>query len=113
MWAFVAAGRASLTRPEPAATLDAFSQRVRPGGPGWAPVTTRLDQLDRGGGGGLRLPLRHRPIVFGGTLSGLALLALGVLAFAWIGRNLAREETPPLPAVPEPAEREVPVLAAR
>lgn len=44
--------------------------------------------------------------------TGLALLAIGVLAFAWIGRNLSREEAPPVAAVPEPAEREVPALAA-
>jgi hypothetical protein len=38
---------------------------------------------------------------------------VGAVAFAWIGRNLAREEGPPLaPAAPPPAEREVPALAA-
>ena len=31
-----------LTTPEPDATLDAFYQRVRPGGPGWARVSARL-----------------------------------------------------------------------
>ena len=117
-----------LTGPEPAATLDAFYQRVRPGGPGWAAVSTRLGYgREPIPGGALAWTnwiagvvavyaflFGIGRIVFGGTLSGLALLAVGVLAFAWIGRNLAREEGPPLaPAAPEPAEREVPALAAR
>ena len=116
-----------LTRPEPAATLDAFYQRVRPGGPGWAAVSTRLGYGREAIPGGAlawtnwiagvvavyAFLFGIGRIIFGATTSGLALLALGVAAFAWIGRNLAREEAPPLPAAPEPAEREVPVLAAR
>jgi solute:Na+ symporter, SSS family len=44
-----------LTRPEPAATLDAFYRRVRPGG-AWAPVRDRVGQppLDRLGPGLVR-----------------------------------------------------------
>jgi solute:Na+ symporter, SSS family len=113
-----------LTRPEPAATLDAFYQRVRPGGPGWAAVSARLGYgREPIPGGALAWTnwiagvvavyaflFGIGRIVFGATLSGLALLAVGMVAFAWIGRNLAREQGPPLPAAPEPAEREVPAL---
>ncbi|HYR08494.1 MAG TPA: sodium:solute symporter family protein [Longimicrobium sp.] len=116
-----------LTPPEPAATLDAFYQRVRPGGPGWAAVSARLGYgREPIPGGALAWTnwiagvvavyaflFGIGRIVFGATLTGLALLAVGVLAFAWIGRNLAREEGPPLaPAAPRPAEREIPALAA-
>lgn len=115
-----------LTGPEPAATLDAFYQRVRPGGPGWAAVSARLGYgREPIPGGALAWTnwiagivavyaflFGIGRIVFGATLTGFALLAVGVVAFAWIGRNLAREEAPPLAAAPEPAEREVPVLAA-
>jgi SSS family solute:Na+ symporter len=116
-----------LTAPEPAATLDAFYQRVRPGGPGWAAVSARLGYgREPIPGGALAWTnwiagivavyaflFGIGRIVFGATLTGLALLAVGVLAFAWIGRNLAREEAPPLaPTASEPAEREVPALAA-
>jgi solute:Na+ symporter, SSS family len=116
-----------LTAPEPPATLDAFYQRVRPGGPGWAAVSARLGYgREPIPGGALAWTnwiagvvavyaflFGIGRIIFGGTLSGLALLAVGIVAFAWIGRNLAREQGPPLPAAPEPTEREVPVLAAR
>ena len=95
-----------LTRPEPDATLAAFYRRVKPQGPGWAPVTRALG-LPATGAASLagsivnavlgcvlvyaalfgvgELLLRSVPV-------GLGLLALSGLAAFAIARNLRTEE---------------------
>jgi SSS family solute:Na+ symporter len=113
-----------LTQPEPAATLDAFYQRVRPGGPGWAAVSRRLGYGREAIPGGALAWTNWVAgivavyaslfgigrIVFGETGSGVALLALAALAFAWIARTMGRAEPVPEPAAP-PVEPRVAVLA--
>jgi hypothetical protein len=91
-----------LTAPEPEATLDAFYERVRPGGPGWAAVSRRLGHGQEAIPGGamswanwlLGIVLVYSAlfgigqIVMGATGLGLSLLALAVAAFIVIMRNL-------------------------
>ncbi len=99
------------TRPEPEPVLEAFYRRVRPGGPGWARISSRL---------GLgREPIPGRglawlnwiagivavyatlfgsgKIIFGYLGTGVALLLVALVAFLWIARSF-REE----PGSPEP-----------
>lgn len=91
-----------LTPPEPDATLDAFYERVRPGGPGWAAVSKRLGHGTEGIPGGamswanwlLGIVLVYSAlfgigqIVMGATGLGLSLLALAAVAFTVIMRTL-------------------------
>jgi Na+/proline symporter len=96
-----------LTRPEPEATLAAFYRRVRPGGPGWARVSE--------GAGFGREPIPGGALawtnwiagvvavystlfgigklIFGHLGTGFALLAVAVVAFAWIARAFRSEES--------------------
>ncbi len=97
-----------LTKPEPDAVLDAFYRRVRPGGPGWAKVSARLGLgRERIPGGALSLlnwllgiVLVYTALfgigrlVFGRILEGLLLLALSLVCFALVVRNLGREGKP-------------------
>jgi Na+/proline symporter len=90
-----------LTQPEPEATLDSFYQRVRPGGPGWVRVSQRLGYgRERIPGGALAWTnwvagiiavyaslFGIGRLVFGETLSGLVMLGVAALAFAWIARS--------------------------
>ena len=90
------------TGPESAATLDAFYRRVRPGGPGWRPVSSRLGFAgDRIPGGALSwvnwvagLASVYCAVVSLGslltesTLKGLLYAAVSIVAFALIQRNL-------------------------
>jgi len=90
------------TRPEKEEVLQGFYRRVRPGGRGWGPVAGALgygpEPLDGG-------PLNWTnwvagvvsvysalfgvgQILFGHPGSGLGLLVLAALCFAWIARNL-------------------------
>jgi Na+/proline symporter len=93
-----------LTAPESDATLVAFYQRVRPGGPGWA-------RIARAAGYG-REPIAGSPfnalnwlagvvavysalfgvgrLIFGATSSATAWLGLAALAFGWIAWDLRR-----------------------
>ena len=101
-----------LTAPEPDATLDSFYRRVRPGGPGWARVSARLGfGREPIPGGALAWTnwiagivavyaslFGIGKIVFGSLGMGLALLAIAVVAFAWIARSFRDE-----PAAPEAA----------
>ncbi|HEX4684739.1 MAG TPA: sodium:solute symporter family protein [Gemmatimonadaceae bacterium] len=110
-----------MTAPEPDATLDAFYLRVRPGGPGWAHVSERLGfGRERTPGGALAWTnwvagiaavyctlFGIGKIIFGELGTGLILLVIAVVAFAWIARSF-RNEAPP-PAV---AEREAAAMAA-
>ncbi|HET7456078.1 MAG TPA: sodium:solute symporter family protein [Gemmatimonadaceae bacterium] len=111
-----------LTAPEPDAVLDSFYRRVRPGGPGWARVSERLgfgrEQIP---GGALAWTnwlagvvavystlFGIGKLVFGNLVAGLSLLAIAVVAFAWIARSFRDE-----PAAPESAAvREVEPRAA-
>ena len=90
-----------LTRPEPEATLDAFYRRVRPGGPGWQHVSERLGYGRESIPGGALAWTNWiagivavystlfglGKLVFGQIGTGLALLAVAVVAFAWIARS--------------------------
>ncbi len=94
------------TRPEADAVLDAFYLRVRPGGPGWAIVSTRLG-LGREPIPGGALAWTNwiagivavyatlfgiGKLVFGYTASGIVLLVIAALAFAWIARTFRSEK---------------------
>ena len=93
-----------LTKPEPDEKLRSFYDRVRPGGPGWARVSTAMG-LGREGipGGalsfanwGLAIVLVYSAlfgigkVILGATASGLGLLALAAVCFAAVMRNLRR-----------------------
>jgi Na+/proline symporter len=94
-----------LTAPEPDATLDAFYRRVRPGGPGWAGVSTRLGfGREPTPGGALAWTnwiagivavystlFGIGKILFGYTGTGLAMLALAGASFWWISRSFRGE----------------------
>ncbi|MBI2072704.1 MAG: Na+:solute symporter [Gemmatimonadetes bacterium] len=96
-----------LTPPESAATLEAFYRRVRPGGPGWRAVATRLGfGQDRVPGGALSWVnwLAGWVAVFaalagtghlllGSGLRGALGLAAAAGAFALIVRNLKADST--------------------
>ena len=90
-----------LTKPEPDATLDAFYRRVRPGGPGWRRVAERLGYGRESIPGGALAWTNWiagivavystlfglGKLVFGQLGMGLGLLAVAVVAFAWIARS--------------------------
>ncbi len=90
-----------LTKPEPDATLDAFYQRVRPGGPGWLTVSTRLGYgRETIPGGALAWTnwiagivavyatlFGIGKIIFGFTGTGVVMLGLATAAFYWISRS--------------------------
>jgi SSS family solute:Na+ symporter len=98
-----------MTKPEPAPVLEAFYRRVRPGGPGWAAVSDRLGYgREAIPGGGLAWTnwiagivavystlFGIGKLIFGHLSVGLGLLALAVVAFAWIARSFRMEEMPP------------------
>ncbi|HSU92662.1 MAG TPA: sodium:solute symporter family protein [Gemmatimonadaceae bacterium] len=90
-----------LTAPEPAATLDSFYRRVRPGGPGWRAVSERLGYGRESIPGGALAWTNWiagivavyatlfglGKLVFGQMGAGFALLAVAAAAFAWIARS--------------------------
>jgi solute:Na+ symporter, SSS family len=94
------------TGPESAATLDRFYRRVRPGGPGWRPVATRLGfEGDTIPGGVLSwvnwvaglVAVYCAVVSLGAFLTGSALkgglyCAAGIVAFALIQRNLRADQ---------------------
>jgi Na+/proline symporter len=104
-----------LTRPEPDAVLDAFYRRVRPGGPGWQTVSTRLGfGREAIPGGGLAWAnwlagivavygtlFGIGKLVFGDLSSGLILLAIAMAAFVWIGRSFRAAREPGTPVAVE------------
>jgi hypothetical protein len=95
-----------LTKPEPEAKLEAFYERVRPGGPGWRRVSDRL------GYGGETIPggalawtnwlagivavyaslFGLGKIIFGDTSSGIVMLVIAAAAFAWIAKAFREED---------------------
>jgi SSS family solute:Na+ symporter len=97
------------TKPESDATLEAFYKRVRPGGPGWVAVSTRLGfGRERIPGGALAWSNWLAGVIavyaslFGiGKLvflefgTGLIMLLVAGLAFSWIARSFRNEPDPP------------------
>jgi SSS family solute:Na+ symporter len=95
-----------LTPPENDAKLDSFYQRVRPGGPGWRRVSERL------GYGGETIPggalawtnwlagiiavysslFGIGKLIFGETATGVIMLVVSAVAFAWIARAFREED---------------------
>jgi solute:Na+ symporter, SSS family len=95
-----------VTSPEPDAKLDAFYQKVRPGGPGWRRVAERL------GYGGESIPggalawtnwiagivavyaslFGIGKLVFGEYLTGIIMLVIAALAFGWIAKAFREED---------------------
>jgi Na+/proline symporter len=111
-----------LTSPEPAATLDSFYRRVRPGGPGWRTVSERLGYGRESIPGGALAWTNWiagiiavyatlfglGKLVFGQIGAGIALLAVATAAFAWIARSFRSDrmadEAVPDTASPVPAD---------
>ncbi|MGH7619355.1 MAG: sodium:solute symporter family protein, partial [Gemmatimonadaceae bacterium] len=98
------------TAPERPEVLAAFYRRVRPGGPGWAVVSERMG-LGREPipGGALAWTnwiagivavystlFGSGKIIFGEIESGVVLLVIAAIAFAWIARAFRSEPAPPM-----------------
>jgi solute:Na+ symporter, SSS family len=95
-----------LTAPEPEAKLEAFYQRVRPGGPGWRRISARLGYgRETIPGGALAWTnwlagvvavyaslFGIGKLVFGELGNGLVLLVIAALAFAWIAKAFREED---------------------
>jgi SSS family solute:Na+ symporter len=104
------------TKPEPERVLEAFYRRVRPGGPGWAKVSERAGfGRETIPGGALAWTnwiagivavystlFGIGKLVLGNLLEGLIMLAIAVVAFAWIARSF-REEPATLEGIGVPA----------
>ena len=94
-----------LTRPEPEAVLDRFYRQVRPGGGGWAPVSSRLGYgIEPIPGGALSLVnwvagvvavyaavFAVGDLLTGSVATGALAAAVAVAAFLLIQRNLRRD----------------------
>jgi SSS family solute:Na+ symporter len=100
-----------LTRPTDAAHLDAFYRRVRPGGPGWAPVaarnadvgpTERLAPLFVNWLVGIALVystlLGVGYLLFGRPMIGLGLLTVAFATAVLLWRSIGKESGGPKPA---------------
>jgi solute:Na+ symporter, SSS family len=96
------------TRPTGAATLDRFFRRVRPGGPGWAPVQARNPDVQPTDSLGslavdwlLGITLVYSVLfgvgylLFGKPVLGLVLLAVGIACGAYLWRSLSRVSSVP------------------
>ena len=94
-----------LTQPEPAAKLDEFYRRVRPGGPGWRRVSERLGYGRESIPGGALAWTNWiagviavyatlfglGKLVFGQWGTGFVLLVIAAAAFAWIARSFRND----------------------
>src|SRR2546427_948891 len=103
-----------MTRPEPDAVLEAFYRRVRPGGPRWARVSTRLGFGPEPIPGGALAWTNWiagivavyatlfgiGKIIFGELGAGLLMLAVAAAAFYWISRSFASDLRPAGGAAP-------------
>ena len=101
-----------VTSPEPDRVLEAFYRRVRPGGPGWVRISTRLGYgREPIPGGALAWTnwiagivavyatlFGIGKIVFGFTGVGVVMLAIAAVAFYWISRSFASESAPAAPS---------------
>ena len=95
-----------MTAPEPEEKLEAFYQRVRPGGPGWRRISARLGYgRETIPGGALAWTnwlagivavyaslFGIGKVVFGELGNGLVLLVIAALAFAWIAKAFREED---------------------
>jgi Na+/proline symporter len=95
-----------LTKPEPEATLESFYQRVRPGGPGWRRTAATLGYAGETIPGGALAWTNWLAgliavysslfgigkLIFGETLTGVVMLCVAALAFAWIARAFREED---------------------
>ena len=95
-----------LTAPTARATLDAFYERVRPGGPGWRVIAQPLGyNQDRIASGALSWVnwvagvvsvyatlFGVGKLIFGPASQAIIYLVVAAIAFAIIGRNLKREQ---------------------
>ena len=95
-----------LTAPEPDEKLEAFYQRVRPGGPGWRRIAARLGYAGETIPGGALAWTNWLAgivavyaslfgigkIVFGEMGRGVLLLILAAAAFAWIAKAFREED---------------------
>ena len=95
-----------LTAPEPEAKLEAFYQRVRPGGPGWRRISARLGYgRETIPGGALAWTnwlagivavyaslFGIGKLVFGELGNGLVLLVIAAVAFGWIAKAFREED---------------------
>jgi SSS family solute:Na+ symporter len=95
-----------MTQPEPAAVLESFYKRVRPGGPGWKEISGKLGYGTEQIAGG-RLAWVNwlagvvavyaslfgiGKIVFGEWALGLGMLAVAAGAFVWIAKALNAQD---------------------
>jgi solute:Na+ symporter, SSS family len=94
------------TQPESADVLESFYRRVRPGGPGWAQISTKLGYGREPIPGGRMAFVNWvagvvavyatlfgiGKIVFGEWALGLGLLAIAAAAFIWIARALNTQD---------------------
>jgi solute:Na+ symporter, SSS family len=95
-----------VTAPEPDTKLEAFYQRVRPGGPGWRRISAKLGYgRETIPGGALAWTnwlagvvavyaslFGIGKLVFGELGTGLVLLVIAALAFAWIAKAFREED---------------------
>jgi len=109
------------TKPEPDRVLEAFYRRVRPGGPGWATVSTKIGfGRESIPGGALAWTnwiagivavysslFGIGKIILGSLLPGLLMLAIAVIAFSWIARSF-REEPATLAGMGVPVQATLP-----
>lgn len=109
-----------LTAPEPDSTLNAFYERVRPGGPGWRRVSERLGYgAESIPGGAMQWTnwiagiiavyaslFGVGKLIFGEIMTGVVMLIVALLAFLWIARAFREEDKNP------PASRREPVAIA-
>ena len=109
-----------LTKPEPDAKLEAFYQRVRPGGPGWRRTAAALGYAGESIPGGALAWTNWLAgliavyaslfgigkLIFGETATGVIMLVVAALAFAWIARAFREEDAGPR------AQRDVVKMAA-
>jgi solute:Na+ symporter, SSS family len=115
-----------LTSPERPATLNRFYRRVRPGGPGWREVSSRLGYEGEGiDGGALNWTnwvagitvvyaslFGVGKLIFGEWGPAALFLGLAVVSFAWIARNLQRMEPDRGEEAPSPGDGHEPLLPA-
>jgi Na+/proline symporter len=95
-----------MTKPESDAKLEAFYQRVRPGGPGWSRIATRLGYAGETIPGGALAWTNWLAgivavystlfgigkLVFGETAVGVGLLVVATVAFSWIAKAFREED---------------------